>query len=139
MRKVVMYWPDLEVKVPFQLEDAKNPELCDEFWDNLPFEAVQEHGMVTGKIIYTWVPIVSTAPVHFAQLHTESPIGRVSYSQGTGNKVIIKYGECSEDCPAPVLGYVPEDYHERLNFIGRSIWRNYFGPKKIIKVVFEKE
>jgi len=139
MRIVNMYWPDLDIKIPFQLEDDKNKGMCDELWENLPFATVQEHGMVTGKIIYCWAPMISLAPAPFAQLHTESPVGRVSYSQGTGNKIIIKYGWCSEDCAAPVLGYIAPEHHEKLEIVGKAIWDNYFGSKKIMKVEYERE
>ena len=138
MRQVKMTWPELETSVTFDLEDNLNKELCDEFWNALPLVAVQEHGVVTGEIIYSWVNMLSFAKVAFAQLHTEAPVGRVSYSQGTGNKVIVKYGPCSEDCAAPVLGLVPEKYHGDLKTVGLAIWNNYYMDKKIYRVVFEK-
>jgi len=138
MRTVKMTWPELGITVPFKLEDEINRELCEEFWDQLPLVAVQEHGTVTGKIIYSWVNMLSFAPVHLAQLHNESPVGRVSYSQGTGNKVIVKYGECSEDCYAPALGIVAPEYFKDLDTVGKAIWDNYLQDKAILTVKFER-
>ena len=138
MRVVKMTWPELGVTIPFQLEDEVNKELCDEFWSNLPLVSIQEHGSVTGKIIYCWVNMLSFAPVHLAQLHTEAPVGRVSYSQGTGNKVIIKYGECSEDCAAPSLGLIAPEYHDLLADTAKKFWDNYAGEKFCYTVKFEK-
>lgn len=138
MRVVKMTWPELGVSMPIQLEDEKNKELCDEFWGNLPLVLVQEHGTVTGKIIYGWVNMLSFAPVKFAQKHSESPVGRVSYSQGTGNKIIIKYGECSEDCFAPCLGYIAPEYHKDLAAVGKKIWDNYQFDKAIYTAKFER-
>ena len=94
--------------------------------------------MVTGDIIYCWTPLVSLAPVKVTNLHTESPIGRVSYSQGTGNKVIIKYGPLSEDLPAPVLGLVSADHHRSLVEIGDAVWRNTMTSKRLLPVNFER-
>lgn len=138
-RIVKLTWPELGLSAKMELEDDKNKELCDDLWDSLPFVCVQEHGMVTGKILYCWSPMTNFSPIRFSQLHTEAPVGRVSYSQGTGNKIIINYGECSEDCYAPVLGLVPEEYHSVLETIGKTIWENYFHDKKVYTVKFEKE
>jgi len=138
MRKVIMEWPDFNVKIPFILEDEVNKDLCDEFWNNLPLVSIQEHGSVSGKLIYCWVNMLSFAKVNLQQLHSESPVGRVSYSQGTGNKVIVKYGELNEDCYAPCLGLVPEEYFPALEKIGVAMWSNYFNDKKCYKVNFTR-
>lgn len=137
-RKIKLTWPQLEISAKMELEDEKNKELCDDLWDNLPFESVQEHGMVSGKIIYTWVPTVSFSPVRFSELHSEAQVGRVFYSQGTGNKVIINYGDVNEDCLAPVLGMVEEEYHDEIKKIGKIIWDNYLQDKTIYTVKFER-
>lgn len=139
MRKVKMSWPEMEIAVEFELEDQANPELCDEFWNALPLVAVQEHGTVSGELFYCWVNMLSFAKVPFSQLHSESPVGRVSYSQGTGNKIIVKYGPVSEDCYAPVLGLVQEQYIPDIKRVGKIIWDNYYMDKKVYTVKFEKE
>jgi hypothetical protein len=95
--------------------------------------------MVTGDIIYCWTPLVSIAPVRVQNKHTEAPIGRVSYSQGSGNKVIIKYGLCSEDLNAPILAQVIEDDLEDLKWVSKEIWDNTMAKKEIIKVIFRKK
>lgn len=138
MRKVWMEWPDFDIKIPFELEDNQNRGLCDEVWDALPFQTIQEHGVVSGKLIYTWAPLVSLADAPLQQLHSEAPVGRVAYSQGTGNKIIIIYGEISEDLPAPVLGLIPDEYHEQLKVVGEKIWHNTVGPKTIYTVRFTR-
>jgi hypothetical protein len=132
-----MSWPDFDATVTFVLEDDANPELCEEFWSGLPFSCIQEHGMVTGDLIYCWTPLVSVAPVRVYNLHNESPMGRVSYSQVTGNKVIVKYGPLSEDLPAPVLGLVDGQHHKTLIDIGNAVWRNTMTSKRLLRVSFE--
>lgn len=64
MRKVKMSWPELDVAVEFELEEA-NKELCDEFWNELPLVAVQEHASVSGEMMYCWVNMLSFAKVPF--------------------------------------------------------------------------
>lgn len=135
MRKIKMEIPQLDVSAVIACEE-RNKALCDEVWEKLPFTVVQEHGMVSGELIYAWVPLVSVAEIPFRLLHTESPIGCVNYSQGTGNKIIIKYGPCNEDLSAPVLGYVQPDALESLARAGRELWFNYFNDKRIILTHF---
>lgn len=137
MRKILMDFPDFDLSMIVELNE-RNKELCDEVWNQLPFTCVQEHGMVSGYMIYCWVPVLSVADVTEKMLHTESPVGTVNYSQGTGNKIIVKYGECNEDLSAPVLGFVPERYHDDLKRIGKEIWFNYFENKDILIVKFSK-
>lgn len=137
MRRMLMEFPDFDTKMPVIL-DEENKELVDEVWNALPFTCVQEHGMVSGEMIYCWVPVLSEAKIINKQLHTESPVGRVNYSQGTGNKIIVKYGECNEDLYAPVLGLVEEKYIPEVRRVGREIWFNYFNDKKVYLVKFSK-
>ncbi len=137
-RRVVMSWPDLDISTHFDLDDEANPELTSEFWDALPFETVQEHGAVTGPLIYCWVPIVSTAEVQSQNSHLTAPDGRVSYSQFTGNKVIIKFGPLTEDIKAPVLGLVPSEEIQKIAEVGKTVWHSYHEDKRIIRVEFRK-
>lgn len=138
-RRMKIEWPELKTSIEAILEDSRNPELCDEIWKELPFECIQEHGVVTGKIIYCWTPVVSMAPVRVAQKHTDAPVGRVSYSQGTGNKVIIKYGECTEDIGAPVLAKIDKKDIEKLKKIGKEIWYHVYCSKEIYRVRFSRK
>lgn len=137
MRKMRMEFPDFGSEMIIEL-DERNKELCDDVWNELPFTCVQEHGMVSGFMLYCWTPVLSTAEIHHKLRHTESPIGVVNYSQGTGNKIIVKYEECNEDLYAPVLGQVQEQYLPELARIGREVWFNYFDSKKIYLVKFSK-
>ena len=67
MRQVKMTWPELDISMIFELDDEHNKALCDEFWDALPLVAVQEHGSVSGELIYCWVNMLSFAEVPFSQ------------------------------------------------------------------------
>lgn len=137
MRKMLMEFLDFDISMIIQLNE-NNEELCNEVWDKLPFTCVQEHGMVSGFMIYCWVPMISLANINEKFLHTESPIGTVNYSQGTGNKIIVKYGECNEDLGAPLLGFVEDKFLNDLEKIGKIVWDNYFNFKEVYKVRFSK-
>ena len=114
--------------------DERNAELCNEVWSSLPFAYVMEHAWVSGHSMYGWVPMISTAPIYYKIPRSEASVGMVSFNQGTGNKISIKYGEITEDLPANVLGQIPEKYLKRLAEVGREVWFNYFSDKKIYTV-----
>ena len=137
-RRIPLEWPDLQLSAVAELADDKNHELCDDLWNSLPIHSIMNNAVITDGSMYCWLPILSFAPIHFKERIDQAPIGRLRYSQGTGNKVIVKYGPCSEDCAAPVLGLVPEKYHGDLKKVGLAIWNNYYMDKKIYRVVFEK-
>jgi hypothetical protein len=135
---MVMRWPAFDVVVRVDLEDDVNRDLVEEVWQNLPFTCVQDHGVVTGKIMYCWVPMVSTAVVRKTVKHTDATFGTVFYSQGTGNKIIVNYGKCTEDIGVPVLGMVAKQDHPKLEHMGKRAWESSYINKELIDVVFEK-
>lgn len=137
MRKIQMEIPDLDFRAVIECEE-RNRQLCDEIWERLPFDSVQEHGMVSGDLIYSWIPLVSGVEVEYRLMYTESPPGCVTYSQGTGNKIIVKYGPCSEDLYAPVLGYIGKEFLKPLAEAGKAVWFNYFHDKKIYVTHFSR-
>ncbi|HNZ08281.1 MAG TPA: hypothetical protein PLI88_01635 [Bacillota bacterium] len=137
MRKIHVKFPEFQVNLVIEM-DERNKALCDEVWEALPFDGVQEHSMVSGQSMYAWVPMISTAKVPVKMLRTEAPIGWCAFNQGTGNKISMKYGDLSEDLYGNSLGFIPQEYHGVLKMIGREIWANYFGDKKIYRVCFSK-
>ena len=125
MKTMIIEWPQLDVRVEAVLEDVRNAELIKEIWENLPMEAVQEHAAVTGKSMYAWVPMVSTAPIPFEVRIKDTPPGVVSYSQKTGNKMIIRYGKVTEDLMTPIVGFIDQKWVPDLEKVGEAVWNNY--------------
>ena len=125
MKTMIIQWPQLDVRVEAVLEDVRNAELIKEIWENLPMEAVQEHAAVTGKSMYAWVPMVSTAPIPFEMRIKDTPPGVVSYSQKTGNKMIIRYGKVTEDLMTPIVGFIDQKWVPDLEKVGEAVWNNY--------------
>jgi len=62
----------------------------------------------------------------------DAPIGRIRYSQGTGNKIVIQYGEVTEDIETPVLGEILPQYHQQLAEVGRAVLTSTFETKELI-------
>lgn len=128
-RLIDIAWPDLDVTVVAELADESNPEMCEEFWQHLPFRVLQAHPVVSGESLYCWTPIVSTAPVRHRERIIDCPIGRLRYSQSTGNKMSVQYGQGLEPLAQPVLGQVREADCHLLPGVGKAIWENVFWRK----------
>lgn len=131
-RLIDIKWPELDILVVAELADEENPELCEEFWQDLPFKVMQAHPVVSGESLYCWTPTISTAPVRVRQRIIDCPVGRMRYSQATGNKMSIQYGKGLEPLAQPVLGMVLPEYHHLLPVVGKAIWNNlFFGKEQI--------
>lgn len=125
MKTMLIEWPELNVKVEAKLEDVRNAELIHEIWDHLPMTAVQEHAAVTGKSMYAWVPMISMAPIPYQMRIKDTPPGVVSYSQKTGNKMVIRYGKVTEDLMTPIVGFIDKSEVPKLEKVGEAVWGNY--------------
>jgi hypothetical protein len=130
-RKIDINWPELGVKVVAELADESNPELCEEFWQHLPFKVLQAHPVVSGESVYAWTPIVSVAPVRHREQIINCPVGRLRYSQATGNKFSVQYGRGLEPLAQPVLGMVLPEHCGKLPAVGKAIWENVFWRKDL--------
>jgi hypothetical protein len=131
-RLINIAWPSLDIKVVAELADEANPELCEEFWRALPFKVMQAHPVVSGESMYAWTPLVSTAPVHLKERIIDCPIGRLRFSQSTGNKLSVQYGQGLEPLYQPVLGQVLPEYLHLLPKAGKAVWESIFWTKEEI-------
>jgi hypothetical protein len=141
MKTMFIEWPDFNIKVEAKLEDVRNADLINEIWDNLPMTCVQEHAMVTGKSMYCWAPMVSIADIPFQMRIKDTPPGVVSYSQKTGNKLIVRYGKVTEDLMTPIVGFIDPAEVPQLEKVGEAVWNNYKLPgdqRKTYLVIFSK-
>jgi hypothetical protein len=133
-RLIDIRWPEINVSVVAELADEVNPELCEEFWQHLPFKVLQAHPVVSGESIYAWTPIVSEAPVRKRIVIKECPVGQMRYSQATGNKFSIQYGPGLETTAQPILGKVLPEHTAVLPAVGKAAWENVFWRKEMMFV-----
>ena len=138
MKTMFIEWPDFGVKVEAVLEDVRNAELINEIWENLPMTSIQEHAMVTGKSMYCWVPMISLADIHYEMRIKDTPPGVVSFSQKTGNKMVVRYGTVTEDLMTPIVGFIPKEQVPEVDRVGDAVYKNYYGEKKPFVVKFSK-
>jgi len=124
-------WAGLNIEVVAELADGLNPEICEEFWQGLPFKVLQAHPVVSGESLYAWAPIISTAPVQKTIRLSDCKIGDLRYSQKTGNKFSINYGHSTETLAQPILGNVLPEYHHLLPVVAKAIWNNILFQKEL--------
>lgn len=133
-RLIDIKWPELDITVVAELADELNPDMCEEFWQDLPFKVMQAHPVVSGESLYAWAPTISTAPVQQTIKLNDCRCGDMRYSQKTGNKFSINYGQSTETLAQPILGKVMPEYHHLLPVVGKAIWNNVFFAKEHIFV-----
>lgn len=136
-RKIRLTWKPLDISVDAVLAVNENPELCNDLIEALPFTILQDHAVVTGESMYAWTPLISTAPIHVRERICDAPKGRLRFSQSTGQKLIVQYGPTTEDLAQPVLGEIVPEHADRLDEVGRQVWRSTFDTKELIWLTVE--
>ncbi|MEJ2857702.1 MULTISPECIES: hypothetical protein [unclassified Saccharothrix] len=134
---VKLTWQPLGVEVIGELALDLNEQLCEDFVKSLPFTVLQDHAVVSGESMYAWAPIVSVAPTPVRERICDAPVGRLRFSQATGNKLIVQYGPTSETLKSPVLGKVVDGHVDRLAEVGKAVWESTFRSKEHIWLTVE--
>ncbi len=137
-RKIRIAWPDLQMEAVATLAEDKNPMLCEEFWNALPMESIMNNAVVTDGSMYCWVPMLCHADIQFKERIDLAPIGRLRYSQNTGNKFIIQYGQCNENIYGAVLGMVDSDYIDIIRRVGMEAMKAIFLTKQELHVAITR-
>lgn len=135
--KVRLTWNPLGISVVAVFATKENPGLCKDILDVMPFTVVQDHAVVSGESMYAWAPVVSTCNVAVKERQCDAPIGRIRFSQGTGQKIIVQYGEVTEDILTPVLGEILPEYRDKLAEVGRRVLESTFETKEPIMLTVE--
>ena len=122
-REVEIEWRPIGITVTAQLFDRPNRDLSDLFWQSLPYNALQNHALVSGHHLYHLVPRVELigAQAETKEDRTKSPDGTLFLSQL--QHLAIKYGPLSEYIPAAPVGRVIPDHLPLLRAAGRAWWR----------------
>ncbi|MGN5377565.1 hypothetical protein ACQ4WX_07150 [Streptomyces lasalocidi] len=135
---VRLRWEPLGVEVVAEVCRDLNERLCDDFLAALPFTVLQDHAVVTGESMYAWTPLVSVAPTPVTERIRGAPVGRLRFSQATGNKLVVQYGPTTETLHAPVLGRVVAEDVDALRQVGRAAWDSNFRTKEHMWLTVER-
>lgn len=133
MREIEIEWHPLGITVTAQLIDHPNRILSDLLWERLPYNALQNHALVSGEHLYHLVPIPELlyTAAEFKEDRTQSADGTLFLSQL--QHLAIKYGVLSEYIPAAPIGYVCEADLPLLKEVGRACWLATSHSKQVIE------
>ena len=132
-------FPDLGKSVRAWLASDANPELVADVKDALPFTTFIDHASVAGESMFAWAPMVSTAPLRMTERVCDAPRGRIRFSQNTGQKFTIQYGETHETIHVAVLGSVVDEDVETLREIGAAVRHATTVTKDLVWMTVEAE
>ncbi|BAJ32822.1 MULTISPECIES: hypothetical protein [Kitasatospora] len=135
---VRLTWQPLGVQVDAEIYADLNPQLATDVLKALPFTVLQDHAVVSGESMYAWAPLVSVAPTPVRERICDAPVGRLRFSQATGNKVIVQYGPTTETLSSPVLGKVVDSHADRLAEVGKAVWESTFSSKEPVWLTVER-
>lgn len=134
MREIEIEFNPVGIKVIAELFDNPNGNLAKLFWDSLPYNALQNHALVSGNHLYHLVPLVELIYTHaeMKEDRTQSPDGTLFLSQL--QHLAIKYGPLSEYIPAAPVGRVIPEHLSLLREAGRACWHATYSSKQPIEV-----
>lgn len=134
MRQIEIEWPVLGYKVTADLVETKNPNLVQLLWDNLPYNSIQSHALVSGDHLYHLVPFWRSVwePAMQKEDRTQSPDGTVFLSQL--QHLAVKYGHLSEYLPAAAVGQVIPEHIPILKQAGQAMWEAAYRTKQVVEV-----
>ena len=129
-RKFEIEWPDFGVVVPVDLLDDENPDLCEEFWQGLPFQTIFAGSMSAGEMLKIPLPFPMTlAPVEKLAFFPDQPPGTI-VSMGWGG-LLLKYGTVVEPFRMARVARVPEEELDKLISVAIKLRDAYFYTKEI--------
>lgn len=131
MRLFEIIWPDFGISVPVRLTEDEFPEVCEAFWQSLPFKAILAASMSAGEMFKIPFPkgLPPTPPqkmVFFPKLAVGSII-----SLGNLATLLLKYGTVTEPFMGPKIGEVPENSISTLREVSFKLRDAYFFTKEI--------
>ncbi len=126
--------PDLSVRA--WLSDC-NPDLVADVRAAMPFTSFIDHASMAGQSMFSWTPVFSTAPTPVTERVCDAPVGRLRFSQNTGQKLTLQYGPVHESIRVAVLGAVLEEDLPVLKRVGETVRRATQETKDIVWMTVE--
>ena len=137
-RKFEIEWPDFGITVPVDLFDEENPELCEAFWQSLPFQTIFAASMSAGEMFK--IPIrraLPQAPPEKLRFFPEEPAGTL-FLLNVGS-LLLKYGTVAEPFMIPRIARVPEGELDKLRSAAIRLRDAYFFTKEINIATFRRK
>lgn len=138
VRKFEIDWPDFGITIMANLLDEENPEICETFWQCLPFQTIFAASMSAGEMFKIPIPctLPTASPEKLVLFPNDSP-GTI-FSLGMGS-LLLKYGTTVEPFRIPRLARIPEEELVKLGSMAEKLREAYFFSKKIYIATIKKK
>jgi len=137
-RKFVIEWTDFGVAIPVDLLDEENPEICEGFWQALPFKTIFAASMSAGEMFKIPIPVtLPFAPPEKLALLPDQPPGTI-ISLGMGS-LLLKYGTVVEPFMVPRIASIPNEDLGSLRDVAIKLRDAYFFTKDINFALFRRK
>jgi hypothetical protein len=137
-RKFEVEWADFGISVTMELLDEENPEICEAFWQSLPFQTIFAASMSAGEMFK--IPIrraLPTAPPEKLRHFPDEPPGSLCLLNV--GSLLLKYGTVAEPFMLPRIAMVPQEELEKLRNVATKLRDAYFFTKEINIATFRKK
>ena len=138
-RKFEVVWTDFNTVCTFELADDENPNLCDEFWQSLPFTTIFAASMSAGEMFKVPIPkVLSSEPEGELALFPDQPVGTVlSFASMSG--LLIKYGIVVEPFRLPRIGRLLKGEIGTFKDLSGKLRDAYFFTKEVNLALVRKQ
>ena len=149
-RKIIIEFPDANIKCTAKLLDKEEPEMCDRFWDALekPLKMIGQHTLSTGD----WCSGFPRPPKHYVKVGSQAnPIGkkRLMLTQIEPGSIVyavnvlkFAYGPHITEpllAPGPVVAKVDEECLDNFFKGGRSVWNSHYMTHRLVTIIIRRE
>lgn len=136
-RKFQIVWPDFDISIELTLFDEKNPEVCNKFWDAMPFRTKMAGSMSAGEMLKIQIPVVLPEVTPDKRvLFPAQPPGSLMTLRG--NSLLFKWGVVHEPFMLAQVAQVKESDVPKLREVALRTKEAYFFTKVISFATFKK-
>jgi len=136
-RKFEIVWPDFDISLEMTLFDEVNPELCNTFWDSMPFRTKMAGSMSAGQMMKIQIPAVLPEVAQDKRvLFPAQPPGTL-LTLG-GNSLLFKWGVVHEPFRLVQVAKINEKDLPKLREAALLIKEAYFFTKVINFATFKR-
>ena len=150
-RKIIIDFPEANIRVPAELQDKDESEMCELLWNVLekPMKMICHHTLSTGD----YFQACGRPPVHPVAVGSQAaPIGRKrsllcrlksgSVLYAGGHDIAVGYGPNNTEplvARGPVVAKVPAHKLEDIWQGGRFVWHAQYMTHKLVTITVSRE
>jgi len=138
-RQIEVEWSDFKAAITADLLEDENPELCEAFWQRLPFRTIFAASMSAGEMFKVPIPFILPDPPAERLVHFPDQAPGTILSLSMMSSLLVKYGTVAEPFKlARLARIVPEDL-DRFKVVAIKLRDAYFFTKEVNLATFKRK